>query len=283
MCRYREPETGLPLPSYDLWEERRGILSFTVGAVFGGLTAASLFCKIFGEDDRAEHYQNVAVEIRDAASRHLWREELQRFCRMIHRDSHGNWEVDDACDSSLWGLFAFGLYRADDPRIVATMKILKERLWVRTPLGGMARYENDAYHRVSEEVAGNPWFICTLWLADYFLERRLGDADLTEALNLVSWVAEKALPSGVLAEQLNPMTGEPLSVSPLTWSHATYITTVHRLLRRMANKETQMEGQAASLFYPLTGDWITGLYHETCDSIHSSCQVLSSPGKASVS
>ncbi|MFP3866676.1 MAG: glycoside hydrolase family 15 protein [Desulfobacteraceae bacterium] len=68
MCQYRDADTGLPAPSYDLWEERRGILSFTVGAVFGGLTAASLFCKVFGEEERAEYYRQIAAEIRDAAS-----------------------------------------------------------------------------------------------------------------------------------------------------------------------------------------------------------------------
>jgi GH15 family glucan-1,4-alpha-glucosidase len=31
---------------------------------------------------------------------------------------------------------------------------------------------------------------------------------------------------GVMAEQVNPFTSEPLSVSPLTWSHAEYILTV---------------------------------------------------------
>jgi len=273
MCRYRDPQTGLPAPSYDLWEERKGILSFTVGAVFGGLTAASLFCKVFGEDDRAADYQKVATEIRDAASRHLWREDLQRFCRMLHRGAHGSWEIDAACDSSLWGLFAFGLYRADDPRVTATMATLKEKLWVQTPLGGMARYENDNYQRVTEELPGNPWFICTLWLADYYLERRLGDEDLTEAHKLVSWVADKALPSGVLAEQLNPITGEPLSVSPLTWSHATYIATVHRLMRRMSEKLTILEGEPAHPGLQPTEDWIAGLYHDACDSIHGKCQI----------
>lgn len=273
MCRYRDPQTGLPAPSYDLWEERKGILSFTVGAVFGGLTAASLFCKVFGENDRAAYYQKVATEIRDAASRHLWREDLQRFCRMLHRGAHGSWEIDAACDSSLWGLFAFGLYRADDPRVTATMATLKEKLWVQTPLGGMARYENDNYQRVTEELPGNPWFICTLWLADYYLERRLGDEDLTEAHKLVSWVADKALPSGVLAEQLNPITGEPLSVSPLTWSHATYIATVHRLMRRMSEKLTILEGEPAHPGLQPTEDWIAGLYHDACDSIHGKCQI----------
>jgi len=34
--------------------------------------------------------------------------------------------------------------------------------------------------------------------------------------------------SGVLSEQLDPYTGEPVSVAPLTWSHATFVATVLR-------------------------------------------------------
>ena len=46
---------------------------------------------------------------------------------MIHRNHGGTWEVDGTCDASLWGLFAFGLYNADDPRLVATMTALREK------------------------------------------------------------------------------------------------------------------------------------------------------------
>ncbi|HKN87214.1 MAG TPA: hypothetical protein VJV04_10170 [Nitrospiraceae bacterium] len=35
LTAYRDAETGLPLPSYDLWEERRGVTAFTYGAVWG--------------------------------------------------------------------------------------------------------------------------------------------------------------------------------------------------------------------------------------------------------
>jgi GH15 family glucan-1,4-alpha-glucosidase len=128
MCQYRDKETGLPGESYDLWEERRGILSFTVGAIFGGLTAASLFCTIFGEEEDAQRYRQAAAEIRDGASTYLWRNELNRFCRMVYRNSRGELEVDSTCDASLWGLFAFGLSSADDPRIVSTI-MLREKLW----------------------------------------------------------------------------------------------------------------------------------------------------------
>ncbi len=270
MCRYRDEETGLPAPCYDLWEERRGILSFTVGAVFGGLTAAALFAKVLGEEERSGYYQEVAAAIRDAASQHLWRPHLNRFCRMMSREGDGPWQYDDTCDASLWGLFAFGLYAPDDPRITATMAALREKLWVNTSVGGLARYEGDPYHRVSAETPGNPWFICTLWLADHLLE--LGSPEnIQGALEILTWVAAHALPSGVLPEQINPLTGEPLSVSPLTWSHGAYISTVHRYLNLRARREPA--GRPAMVTPAVRQeDWIERLYFQTCDSIRGICK-----------
>ena len=90
----------------------------------------------------------------------------------------------------------------------------------------MARYENDSYYRVHSKFPGNPWFVTTLWYAQYLIARARVAADLAPAVNLLEWTAAHALPSGVLAEQLDPVTGSPLSVSPLTWSHAAYVTAV---------------------------------------------------------
>lgn len=273
MCRYRDPATGLPAPSYDLWEERRGILSYTAGTVFGGLTAASLFCTVFGETGRADHYRQVAAEIRDAVSTHLWREELGRFCRMISHNDREELVVDATCDASLWGLFAFGLYKASDPRITATFSALRERLWLKTPVGGMARYEGDAFYRVDQQLPGNPWFIATLWLADHLVEMAGSEEEMAGALDILGWVTAHALPSGVLAEQVHPFTGAPMSVSPLAWSHATFVTTVQRLLRRLARLKT-----CPACGLPMTAesrreDWLEKMFGEACDAIHGICRV----------
>ncbi|MBI5015484.1 MAG: glycoside hydrolase family 15 protein [Deltaproteobacteria bacterium] len=273
LCRYRDAETGLPSASYDLWEERKGTFSFTVGAVFGGLAAASLFCTVFGETERAERYRACAAEVRDAASRHLWREDLGRFCRGIRAREGGELEVDPAPDASLWGLFAFGLYGAGDPRIRATVDALRERLWVRTDVGGLARYEGDGYHRVSPELPGNPWILCTLWLADYLTERASTEEDLSEALDVLEWAPRHALASGVLAEQVDPFTGRPLSVSPLTWSHATFVASTQRLARRRTKIRS-----CPTCGLPLTeqarrDDWLARLFAEECDAIHGLCRV----------
>lgn len=266
MVAYRDGETALPGPSYDLWEERRGILGFSVGAVFGGLTAASLFCTIFGEREKAEAYQRAASEIRDGASTHLWRQDLGRFCRMVYRDAGGALVVDDTCDSSLWGLFAFGMYTPDDPRVAGTMEALRHRLWLKAGIGGMARYENDDYYRASREVPGNPWFVSTLWLADYFIRTARGEREQEKALSLLRWTAERSLPSGVLAEQVHPFTGEPLSVSPLTWSHATFVSVAQRYIRAF-------EARRGPAGQEKTEDWIGRLFSQACDAIHGACAI----------
>ena len=143
----------------------------------------------------------------------------------------GSVQVDTAVDASVWGLFYFGAYEARDPRVVATMKAARDHLWCKTPVGGMARYTNDYYHQVSQDIAnvpGNPWFICTMWLAQYEIEKAKSVSELdAHALPCMRWVVDHALPSGVLAEQVNPYTGAPMSVSPLTWSHATFVAVVN--------------------------------------------------------
>lgn len=273
MCSYRDSDTGLPDASYDLWEERRGILSFTVAAVFGGLTAASLFCSVFGEHDRADRYRRVAAEIRDGATHHLWRDDLQRFCRMISRDDTGKLVVDTTRDASVWGLLAFGLYSADDPRIVATMTDLKNTLWVQSAVGGMARYEGDYYHRVSTAFPGNPWFICTLWLADYYADKATNEEELRDALAILNWVVEHALPSGVLAEQVDPISGKPLSVSPLTWSHATFVSTTLKIVRQIIKFRDDPEHQWAIAKHDPRHNWIEEMFSDACDTIYGICRV----------
>ncbi|MCS6914288.1 MAG: glycoside hydrolase family 15 protein [Myxococcota bacterium] len=236
MARYREPHTHLPAPSYDLWEERRGILSFTCASVYAGLRAAAEFARSFGEVEAAQRYESAAAEIRDGMDAYLWRPELGRFARMINVLPDGSIQVDPVLDASLWGLFYFSAYRPDDPRIVATLRAVREQLWCKTPVGGIARYTSDSYHQVSrdvEVVPGNPWFICTLWYADYLIATARNPDELRGALDILVWVDQHKLPSGVLAEQVHPYTNAPLSVAPLTWSHATYVATVQAYLERL--------------------------------------------------
>jgi len=230
MVSYRDPVTGLPKASYDLWEERHGVLAFTCATVYAGLMAASNFTEGFGQAGLTDTYRRAASEIKAGMDRYLYRKELGRFARMVTFKKNGTLEnVDPTIDASLYALGYFGVYEPTDERVAQTMNALRDRLWCKTPVGGIARYENDYYHQVSHDLAnvpGNPWFICTLWIAQWLIKKATTMEQLKEAIPLIEWVADRCLPSGVLAEQVHPYTNEPLSVSPLTWSHATFVQVV---------------------------------------------------------
>jgi GH15 family glucan-1,4-alpha-glucosidase len=215
----------------------RGVLTFTVSTIYGGLIAASNFTEAFGETELAQGYRLGALQMRQAMDKYLYLKKERRFARMVNFRRDGSIEVDATVDASLYGVFAFGAYSPEDEKVKNTMQQIYDKLWCNTKVGGLARYENDAYYRVSSSVPGNPWFVATLWLAQYYIAVAKARKDLDRSLEMMQWVAGHALPSGVLAEQVNPYTNEPLSVSPLTWSHATYITVVQEYINRLLDIE----------------------------------------------
>jgi GH15 family glucan-1,4-alpha-glucosidase len=167
--------------------------------------------------------------------RFLFDPELNRFIRRIYVKPDGTTARDLTIDSSVYGLWYFGMFTADDPQIVSTMKAVYERLWCKTEVGGIARYENDWYYQVSQDinnVPGNPWFICTMWYGQWLVSQARSLDDLKKARDILDWVAGAAFPSGVLSEQLDPYSKAPISVSPLTWSHATVVSLVNEYVRK---------------------------------------------------
>ena len=235
LVRHRDLATGLPLPSFDMWEERQGVFTFTCAAVVAGLQAAATLASLFNEQERRETYENAAEQIRDAMRRHLWIESEGRFARGLVLTEGNGLELDPTVDASTFAVFYLDVFPATSAMVEGTMKAIRERLWVNTETGGIARYENDDYHRISEEtgrIPGNPWVLCTLWMAEHVIARAANADELQEALDLVRWARAKATRSLVLPEQIHPYDGQPLSVAPLTWSHAQVVSVVLRYLER---------------------------------------------------
>ncbi len=234
---------SLPKPSWDLWEERRGVHTFTVAATIAGLEAAAEFAEDFGDLRRGRYWLEAAREIRRGLDKHLWDEGTKRFARMATPQvdkatgAVTGYTRDMTRDAANVALFSLGVLDPHDPKVVAEMASIRDRLWVKTDVGGVARYENDYYHQVErkdvDKVPGNPWLICTLWLAQYEIARASNLRELEKAMEYLQWAAKRASVSGVLAEQFHPTTGDPISVAPLTWSHATVVIAVQEYLRRL--------------------------------------------------
>lgn len=228
LLEYIDQDTGLPRPSFDLWEEKYGVFTWTAGTVYAGLLAAARFARVFYNRDRHEKLCEASRHLKEAMLEHLWDPEHQRFIKAIYPDG----SRDVGADASASAVFLYGGFNARERVVEQTMNYLSRALWVRGDIGGLARYENDDYQRVSRDVIGNPWLISTLWLARWHIARAHSGSQLNEALRLLSWAARRALPSGVMPEQVHPFTGEPVSVSPLVWSHDEFVIAVHEYLEK---------------------------------------------------
>ncbi len=230
MAAYRDEITGLPKASYDLWEEKRGVSTFTSAAVYGALVSAADIANVLGKEDREKFYRATAEEVRAGILKHLLDPETGEFVKMIETVGQKA-EYDRTSDiSSAYGIFSFGVLPPDDPRLEKAFATAVKRL---SRDEGIARYEHDQYYATGH--SSNPWFITTLWYAEYLTARATTEADFAKVRDIFEWVAKHALPSGVLSEQISAEDGTQRSVSPLMWSHAAYVNAVLNYLDRLAS------------------------------------------------
>lgn len=219
-------KTGLPRPSYDIWEEYRGISSYTNSTIYAAFRETSYLSQIYGNQNYFDLFNKVADEIKENTEKFLFDPKDNRFFRMIYANRYSNTLIyDKKFDTSLCGLWAFGMFDVKDKRISDTMDMMIEKLTIPTYIGGIARKEEDFYNRIDLKLTGNPWFISTLWIAQYYIQ--LGN--LEEAKKYIVWVLDHADDTGLIAEQADPYSGHGISVKPLTWSHAEFIRTINML------------------------------------------------------
>lgn len=227
---YMNPDFSLPLPSYDLWEQNWATSSYTASCVYAGLLSAARLSEATGHQKSATSFRQTAKQLQESIATHFFSPEHNRFLRSIQIQNGAITHKDDGVDSSLVFLWKMGVFFPDDPRIQSTMNAMEKALSVPGNIGGFARFPHDPYqfdHQLSfDRYPGNPWIITTLWMAEYRIAMAKTRAELQEAEKLLVWATERASSAGMLPEQVHPETGEHLFVSPLTWSHATFLDTV---------------------------------------------------------
>ncbi|MEO6109948.1 MAG: glycoside hydrolase family 15 protein [Candidatus Saccharimonadales bacterium] len=219
---YIDEVTGLPKPSYDLWEEVFLTTTYTTSVTYGALLAASELAGEAGDEESAVKWRSAAGDIQQAAHKYLFNEERQVFYKGLIV-KNGEVIKDAVIDTSaIFGVFMFGLFDLNGPEMKASITTMKERFHVLDDEPGLPRYEDDNYRRGDETVTGNWWYITTLWLAQYELEQD----NMKEVFYILNWIKDHAMSTGMLGEQINPLNDSLVSPAPLTWSHAEYLSTM---------------------------------------------------------
>jgi len=220
MCRFIDKETGLPHASYDLWEEKFLTSTYTVSNTYAALLVAADMARIQGIEADSDRWQSIA----DLIARHsdaLFDEEEGHYVKgfLLKADSTINY--DKTLDiSSFFAVHSFK-YGSEKHQADTLLAIERDLLDI-SPSLGTARYENDNYFASDPKYKGNPWFVTTLWLAQYYAQS--GDKD--KAVKYIDWALANTTSSGLLSEQISPLDSRIVGVTPLVWSHAELINAI---------------------------------------------------------
>ena len=228
LTEFVDKDSGLPKPSYDLWEQDFMTTTYSTSVTYAGLLAAADLAAVSGDNAHEVQWRTAAEDIQKAARTHLFNTDRGVFYK------GARWEnekpVFDATldNSSIFGAFLFGLFAPDSPEMAQSIHTMTECFAVSNSQPGLPRYEDDDYRRSDDSITGNYWPIMSLWHAQYMLEN--GNTDGAHAV--LDFVKAHSLSTGMISEQINPIDGDDIAPAPLTWSHAEFVSTILDLIER---------------------------------------------------
>jgi GH15 family glucan-1,4-alpha-glucosidase len=203
-------------PDHGLWEVRGQPRHFVHSKVMcwvaldRGIDMAERFAEY---DTDLEHWRLVRDRVR---------EEVER--RGVAREGYFRQAYDvDSLDASLLKLPVLGFLPARDPRMLATVAAVRDRL-SDAQTGFVRRYSTDA---TDDGLPGGEgaFLLCTCWLVDLLAMQ----GETAEATRLFDRVLSAANDLGLFAEEYQPRTGELLGNFPQAFTHLGVIQSALRL------------------------------------------------------
>ena len=213
---WQEPDEGV-------WEARSGRQHnvFSKAWCWVALDRAIKMVNALDVPGDVELWSSVRAEIREQILANGFNRE-----RGVFVQSYGS----DLLDASNLMLPLIGFIKADDPRMLATIRATQEELT--SEQGFVYRYRGFDDGLPGDEGTFN---ICSFWLCDNLI--LLGELD--EATELFDRLLEHTNDLGLMSEEIDPHTGDMLGNFPQAFSHLSIINTavqLQRARRRLARR-----------------------------------------------
>lgn len=201
-------------PDSGPWETRNTLRvhTFSSAMCWAACDRLSRIAVQLGIADRAAYWRDQAQRISEAICKRAWSDKKQAFMASFEGDS---------LDASMLLLHDIGFLSADDPRFAKTVSAIERELKHGSYI---YRYiENDDFG-----VPENAFVVCTFWYI-YALSA-LGRVE--EARELFENILSHRSRHGLLAEHLDPRTGDPWGNFVQTYSMVGLINSAIRLSKR---------------------------------------------------
>jgi GH15 family glucan-1,4-alpha-glucosidase len=218
---WREPDEGI-------WEIRGAPQHFVHSKVMAWVAFDRAANNAEGFGELARQWRDMADEIHAEVCERGFDRELGSFVQ-----AYGSTRLD----ASLLLIPIVGFLPAHDPRVRGTLRAIEDRLLVDGEF--VLRYESE-YAGDGLPPGEGAFLACSFWLVDnYILQGRHA-----EARKLFDRLLARCNDVGLLAEEIDPLTGRMLGNFPQAYSHVGLINSALSLSREMGPVEERAESPA---------------------------------------
>jgi GH15 family glucan-1,4-alpha-glucosidase len=201
-------------PDSGPWETRNTLRVHTFSSImcWAACDRLARIALYIGLAERADYWRTHADKIHATICRRAWSEKKQAFTAAFDSDS---------LDASLLLLHDTGFLPADDPRFALTVAAIEREL----------KHGSYIYRYVETDDFGvpeNAFVVCTFWYIYALAALNRGD----EARTLFENLLNRRNRHGLLAEHVDPRTGDPWGNFVQTYSMVGLINSAIRLSRR---------------------------------------------------
>ena len=200
-------------PDAGMWESRGEPRNYTASKVmcWVALDRAVKLADRLGHWARPQEWERARDQVRAEVLERAWSDEAGAYAGAF--DSH-------SLDASVLLLPLVGFLPAEDPRMLATIETVRDRL----SDGALVR-------RWADDTAG--FLICSFWLVECLA--LAGHVD--EAAHRFDAVLEHGNDLGLLAEEIDSDTGEQLGNFPQAFSHVGLVNAAWRLTEALGEQQ----------------------------------------------
>jgi GH15 family glucan-1,4-alpha-glucosidase len=201
-------------PDAGIWELRgvRRVHTFSSVMCWAGCDRLARIATHIGLADRARHWSETAERMREVILERSWNESLGTFTATMDGET---------LDASLLRLNDLNFIAADDPRFLGTIAAIERDL-----------RRGDFIYRYSEEddfgTPQNAFIVCTFW----YINALAATGRAGEARRLFERILASRNEHGLLAEDIDPLTGELWGNFVQTYSMVGIIDSAARLSKR---------------------------------------------------
>ncbi|MCW8398698.1 glycoside hydrolase family 15 protein [Legionella sp. PATHC038] len=231
--------------NFDLWEEVLGHHFFTAMVQQKALQEGAVLARRLNDDKAAVYYEQQAEMINARLMQHLDREHKTIQATLLpHPGPQKTLELDS---SVILGIL-FNLHEGDalspnSTYVQNTVRALYEQFDLMFPINKnhsgeilFGRYPGDTYDGYQTDSIGNPWFILTATMAEYYYTLadslpldKINESQIAKHIQVGDnylKLIKKYAPSMKLSEQINLNTGIQQGAPSLTWSYVAVLRAI---------------------------------------------------------